>query len=781
MQQTEILSLTERLIPAYHSSDFEQILDQMTQGKPPATKLLVKMELNRRMTPCNRNIDLRGRVAGTCREYELDGITHWLDDIAFNDYHRYMKRYGSFTDGVWEALYNTKNNFRVMRQRGVEVHSEEEQESRPFEVEAIPLGYDLKRKENRLRVSSQVSIKLADNQKIYGVTSDLSPSGARFKVPNAYDYGLGDVIEVQFSELSKKLDIEGIEFPVTYRVLGIEDVDETNSVKHLRTMKQDDSDLVKKIITESLHNDAKRARHDNQDKIVRARTRAYEHTFLKHACQLPVFFSDHELKAVLLTESNQEIWQYWHDERNQQTLGAMFNHDRMSLLAKPGVKGSSNTIYSFKHQHQDKTLFFSMMMPEASPEVRKLFWHLGAKRDSWRVFRISIFELSAKERSSLESEQPELTNAISLLTHYGLVQEIGNSTTANDYLLVDKPNLHSNAIAPFRQPRAIKGHPISIFFDARPQRKEPRYFLRSPLEISLSDTEQLQGQSIDLSKRGLSIELEHPVELKVGRKVNIDFKELKLYNKQLPLHKVTYRIVRISPNGKTIQLVIVDDSWTVKIVHFFTKLIDTNLDKLTELKEVLPSDTLLENLHHIMLARIKCYPIFVERHHSTLHTRAIGVNHPLEPCIMLLAKLGHNEKISLEPIFKGHTNSLLLTPMKHIDGAKPQYNEVYMAVHRFGNRIRAVDVRLHSDFENVKQRIAFIEEGKILGDVYILQLSGMPVFHPLTALLRRDLSELVKISSHHAKSIEKEIGALTGYGEIIDITDEVLTRLELHN
>jgi c-di-GMP-binding flagellar brake protein YcgR len=778
MQQTEIQSLAERLIPLYHSDDFDSVLNQMTTGQSPSLKLLVKMELNRLMTPCNRNVDLRGRVAGECQEYTLDGITHWLDDIAFNDYQRYLKKYGSYTDGVWQALYNTRNNHRVMRERGIDNSIDQAMEERPFEVEAIHLGYDLKRKENRLKVNSQVEIKLPDTQKVHGATCDLSPSGARFKVPSAFEYGLGDVIEVKFIELIKKLDLDSSNYGVSYRILGIEDTDETDSIKYLRVLKLAETPLVEKIINLSLQNPAQRTRHDNQDKIIRARTRAFEHMFLKHACQLPVFFSNNELKAVLLTESNQDIWRYWKDERNQQTLGAMFNQERMGLLAKPGVKGSSNTIYTFKHDHNQKILFFSMMMPEGTPEIRKLFWHIGAKRSSWRVFRISIFELSENERISLETEHAELTKDLSVLTHFGLLQEIGGPSTANDYLLVDKPNLTSKELAPFRQSRKVHGNPTSVFFDARQQRQEARYTLSSPVQISINNSE-ISGLSVDLSRRGLNVILNQTIEARIGVAVTVDFQELKLYDKKLPLHRVEYQIVRVGPTGKDIQLVMVDNPWALKVMNFFNKLIDSNLDKLSICQEILPSDKLLEGLHHILLAHVMCSPLFIERKRANLHTKAIGVNYPMDPCIMMLAKLGRNDRISLEPIFKGHTNSLLAVPMKHIDGARPQYNEVYIAAHKFGNRVQAINVNLLSDFANVRERIAFIEEGQLLGDVFVLRISGMPIFNPITSLLKRDLTELSAISARHAKAIEKEMATLSGYGEIVDITDEVLIRLEL--
>lgn len=782
MQQTEILSLAERLIPAYHSSDFDEVLAAVTQGKSPSIKLLVKMELHRVMAPCTRSVDLRGRVTGECKEYELNGITHWLDDVAFNDYHRYMKKFGSFTDGVWEALYNTRNNFRVMKERGIPIPKFDPEDDNSFDIEAIRLGYDLQRKENRLRIASQVEIKLEDNQKIYGATSDLSPSGARFKVPSVYEYNLGNIIEIKFTEFDKQLDIPGLEEPVLYRILGIEDTDETYSVKHLRCLKLSDTQIIDKIIKECIQTSEQRARHDNQDKIIRARTRAYEHLFLKHACHLPLFFSGNELKAILITESNSGIWKYWQDERNQQTLGSLFNKERMELLAKPGVKGSSSTVYSFKHLHEDKMMFFSMMLSEATPETRKTFWHIGAKRNSWRVFRISMFELNERERASLMTEEPDLTKYLSSLTHIGIIQEIGNTTTANDYLLVDKPNLPSNLISPFRHPRAINGSPISIFFDARRQRREPRYVLKSPITLSSSENGQnksIEGFSVDISKRGLSFIADTKNDAKVDQLVNADFKELKLYNKELPLHHVEYRIVRISPNGKQLQLSLVETPWANKISNFFSKLIDSNLDTLTEAKEVLPSDTLLEQLHHVLLAKISCTPFFVERKQAALRVKAMGLNYPLDPLIMTLAKLGSNDRISVEPIFKGHSNSLLVQPMKHIEGAKPQYHDVYISVHKFGERIRAIHVNLLSDFKTLKERIAFIENAKVLGAVYILRISGVPIFNPITSLLKRDLLELSGISSFHARTIEKEISAMAGYGEIIDITEEVFTRLEI--
>ncbi len=135
MQQTEILSLVERLIPVYRSGDLDYLLSQMTEGHPPSAKLLVKMELNRLMAPCTKSIDLRGKVQGECREYHFDGRQHWLDDVAFNSYQKSLKKFGAYTEGVWEAVNNTRNNFRVMKQQGKLDPKTDQPKDTSFEVE----------------------------------------------------------------------------------------------------------------------------------------------------------------------------------------------------------------------------------------------------------------------------------------------------------------------------------------------------------------------------------------------------------------------------------------------------------------------------------------------------------------------------------------------------------------------------------------------------------------------------------------------------------------------
>ncbi len=779
MQQPEILSLAERLIPAYNSEDFEFLLGQMTEGDPPSVKILVKMELNRVMAPCTKPIDLRGRVKGECREYELDGLKHWLDDVAFNAYHKNTRKFGSYTEGVWEALCNTHNNFRVMQKRGKPLGTEITTDLNGIDVEAVVMGYDLKRKENRLKVSSQIEIELLSGQIVHAVTVDLSPSGAKFKVPSAFNYKLGEVIDVRLVELSKTIEVEGIDSVIPYRIVGIDESYENDAVKYLRLLKLDTTNIIDEVIEQLLKSEGQKSRHDNQDKIIRARSRGFEHTYLKHTCNLPVFFSGNELKLALMTENNQKIWQYWHDERNQQSLTNLFNNQRMSLLTTEGMRGSSNVIYSFTHDHQDKTLFFSMMMPEATRELRQLFWHIGAKKESWKVFRLSVFELSAEERLELSEHTNELGLETSSLTHCGILQEIADDTSRQDYLLAEKPRLASSELNQFRHARNPEHNPVCIYFDAQSRRKEPRYQFKSPITLSEPDTTTYEGISVDISKHGVSVALTAPCKLKAGETCSVNFKELQLYDKKLPLGEVPYRVIRVSPGGKQLQLAIIEDSQIMRTIAFFGTLIDHNQDKLIAKKELLPSNELLEGLHDILLDKMVSSPLFIEKKGKSLRPKAIGINYPLKPYLTILAKLGDEKNFSLGPIYKGRTNTLLAQPMKRIEGAQPQYHELYLTAVKFGTRIQSVESKLSSDFDSLKERMNFVKNAQAMGEFYAIRICGAPVFDPITALVRKDLDELTHISLHHARSLEKDIHNIVGYGELTDITEEVLIRLGL--
>lgn len=54
--------------------------------------------------------------------------------------------------------------------------------------------------------------------------------------------------------------------------------------------------------------------------------------------------------------------------------------------------------------------------------------------------------------------------------------------------------------------------------------------------------------------------------------------------------------------------------------------------------------------------------------------------------------------------------------MKRIEGAVPQYHEVYLSAVKYGTRIQSVESRLLSDFADTRERIRFIRQGQAMAN-----------------------------------------------------------------
>ncbi|WP_232568308.1 hypothetical protein [Photobacterium iliopiscarium] len=67
MHLDDYKALIEQLLPIYNQPDFDAVFNLLTEHETGPVRLQIKMEINRLMTPCNKIIDLRGRVKGQCR------------------------------------------------------------------------------------------------------------------------------------------------------------------------------------------------------------------------------------------------------------------------------------------------------------------------------------------------------------------------------------------------------------------------------------------------------------------------------------------------------------------------------------------------------------------------------------------------------------------------------------------------------------------------------------------------------------------------------------------
>ncbi|MEZ8740075.1 PilZ domain-containing protein [Photobacterium swingsii] len=784
MQLDDYKGLIEQLIPVYDSSDFDHVFQMLTQDETGPTRLQIKLELNRLMARCHKAVDLRGRVNGECREYTLDGLKHYLDDVAINTYHKRFKQYGNqYRVGVYEALVNTRNNFRVLHKQGkfspTTTPASSASHDDQFNVNAIRFGHYLTRGEKRTQVSTPVNLTLPLGQSVHGITSDISCSGAKIKVPSAFNYHLGQTINATFPEIAERFPDLRNNTEVTYRVLGIDDNPDNDSYKWLRLLALSDGEGIQSAIERYQAANPNRSRNDHEDKVIQTRTIGYEHCYLKHTANIPLFFAGNELKYGLLTDHNRHIWDYWHDERNQSVINHLLSDSRMAILGKAGLKQCSTLLYSFTHEHENKTHFYSAALPEMSQEQRRLFWHIGASRPSWRVTKVTVYPLGEEDLNYLQSLAPEMQEQLKSLTHIGILQDLTHQEAKADYRLPAKPQLSSNALQVFRHPRNPIAKAQGIYFDPKPQRSEERYLFKTPLELTHATLGKKVGISIDFSTRGLNLQLSEPVALKRDDLVNIRFNDLQKIDRNAPLHCMPYRVVRVSPNRCNIQLTTGSGRDAARGENFLRHLIKNNEARLRVSKESLPEGELLLAMHQMLLTRLNSTPYFAEKVDHKAKVKALGCNFPLAPLPKLLSQLSTNPLFSVAPIFQNRVNKMLSETMRPVEVKAPYIHEIYLWVKREGGVVERMCSKLVEEFINVEHRIRFIQQARAKGEFFAIRVTAVPVLNPLTALTGEELGELARLTLHRARALEVEFTSLIGCGEIYDVTDEVLVRLEL--
>ncbi|MCD9552368.1 PilZ domain-containing protein [Photobacterium carnosum] len=774
--------LIEQLLPIYNQPDFEAVFQLLTQHESGPIRLQIKMEINRLMTPCNKIIDLRGRVKGQCRQYTFKGLNHWLDDVAINIYHH---RKAIFADqycyGLYEELINTHNNFRILHQQQKISPSNTtptDTQYSLFQAQLIRFGYYLNREEKRLSIATQIALTLANEQQILATTVDLSLSGARCKVPTAFDYQLGQTITASFPQLAQQYQDARLNQSHYYRILAIDDIQENDSIKWLRLLALTDNTALQAIIKHDQHQSLSLKNHD--DKIIQLRTQGYEHCYLKHTITMPLFFAGENLKYSLLTDHNQHQWQYWHDERNQPVINHLLSATRIKNLELSGISHTSTLIYSFFHEHQGQRYFYSAALPEMTRQQRLLFWQIGAKRDSWRVMRLTIYPLTQNDTQTLAQLTPEMMPYCQDLSHIGTLQDLTHAEVQPDYLCGMPSTLSAQELNQFRHPRNPISQAEAIHFDPKPLRSESRFNYKTSIVLQ-QNQHRISGYLIDFSSRGLNIHLDQPLRCKQGDIVLIEFTQLARSTKNDILKKMPYQIIRTSPNGKNIQLITIENEDGLLGGQFLRTLIEFNLEKLALCKEPQPSPAMLLTMHQMLLTRLHSLPYFAEKVDHKIKIKAVGSNFPLSPLANILHQLSDNDRLDLDIIFKQRVKEMLANPMRPRD--KPQspfIHELYLAVEYHDNQIHKIETKLRGDFEDLATQRVYIQQARQQGELFALRITALPLLNPLTILISQKLSKLARLSLHRARALEIEFTSLMGCGEIFDITDEVLIRLEIH-
>lgn len=772
-------ALYDQLLPLHEKDGFDELLNKLTPNETNPQRLLIKIEIRRLMSPCGKPVDLRGKVAGNCRPYFLHGANHWMDDVAINLYHRRVDIYqGQMTLGLFEELHHTPNSYRVLQREGGEVKATESLDT----LDAVPLrfGHYLSRSENRIQISSRIQAFLSDGTEVNGSTVDISHSGMQVKLPASFHYEVGASLVVYFPQLGDECHLPELFSGLEYCIVGKELNASGDTFQRLRLRLMSSTDAIGEVIEQKTQKGAQDIRRENEDKFLSYRTRAYEQVFLEQTPSLPLFFCEGDLRYSLLTEQNRAIWDYWHDERNLPVIDKLFSPKRLQHLAMDGLSSSETLIYCFSHQHGDKTFFFSACATELDQDLRHLFWHVGSSRASWRVLRVTMARINDEDNRRLQEAAPAYIQQIDELTHIATVQDLTLETATPDFRLVIKPKTPTKTLNRFVHTRdpIVKVEAVSSAL--LPQRKEPRYQHRTRTTLVHHQSGELQGKTIDFSSHGLNLELNKPFTGSKLEQVSVTFDDLKRVDPNAPLGNVPYKVVQISEDRTNVKLALLKNRNSQQRSHYLQRLIEHNQHRLMVDSERLPPPPLLRAMHQMLLTRLAATPYFIVRRGETLQVSAIGTNYPSDELSRLLHKSAASGMMSLAPVLGEHLS-------RYINGVTRQRNRLTQVKQEFylaatctteGN-IVDINARPLESFDTPEERKIFIAQAKERGKFFAVRNWVQPLEDGEKWLSPKKLESLMHLSSQRARQLEMEFADLCAYGEMTDITEEVLRRLEM--
>ena len=214
--------LLNSIIPYFKDQNFDQRFKVVTQSLSKSRRFLLKMELNRLFSACKRTIDLRGKVDGTCQEYQFQGKTHYLDTLAIENFEEVVAIFDGFTVGVFERVTQTENSYRVkqlaedtQRRQDLErpqskSHNtsqsqirEEPAKEQLHQTELVSLTTFNQRSEDRVAIIDKLQVRLRNGHQVDGVSSNLSINGCKVKIPSKYQVAVGETIYLNYLKIER--------------------------------------------------------------------------------------------------------------------------------------------------------------------------------------------------------------------------------------------------------------------------------------------------------------------------------------------------------------------------------------------------------------------------------------------------------------------------------------------------------------------------------------------------------------------------------------------------
>ncbi|MDX3773299.1 PilZ domain-containing protein [Chromatiaceae bacterium AAb-1] len=811
----DYIGVIEQMKNLINSAEFDQVFALLTSDLPKSKQFLLKMELKRMAQPCDYFIDLRGQVDGDVRPYPYKDKVHYMDDNAIRIFEAGLKQYGQYTQGLYEEIQNTDNNFRVMHRKETEQRikaaleqldttesAADFQESDPivqqYFARLLQFGRYSVRNEERMNFSADVEVVM-ENDRFLVSTTDLSVSGCRLKVAKGRNPAVGQALKLVFKGLEQEFVID-TQAGIPYEIIDTESSEKFDYWRLKRLDDQDDAaftDFLQSFIQAN-----KRRYKVNLDNTADAViVKGYEQFYVPRLSGLPVYIAVRDGYTIpvyaLTTDYNKATWHYFLDEQQQAVLINILSGKRLKQLLHQHGPELSTILYCFTHAAKGSLYFYSATTEElnASPQLKTLFLGFGATKKSWRVFHLNLLRTSAKNSISPLSLPAQATGKepsksalppalirplLKEIRYIACLTDITTNTATLWYQSYNFKTEQLRQLAQFAHSR-LKNAPSceAIPVQYVNLRSESRYLYKTSVEI-LHNDQILTAFTRDFSARGMQIETAVPVSFRKGDILGLTLPDMQQLSDRYVLSNLQYEVVAVSKSHSIMNLRALESEEQHTGKLFFQRLIQNNRSKLTPAEETPRYPGLSGALRNMYLSTMNSFAFYLHRKgiRYELTTIAEGSSkHRLHQLLPVDPENSNQLNISL--LLKNNTANLKfatqLKSMKRFD--MPKSYELYIRVPAHTDTAATDAVSYYDyEFDSEQAKQAFIidalQHAKLYGFRIFLSRTGRPDMD----YIARELSYISSYALHKAKGVEEELWSVAGVGDVTDISKELPER-----
>lgn len=813
----EHLSIIERLKSSVQTSDFDQMFTVLTSELPKSKQFLLKMELKRLSQPCDFFIDLRGHVDGDVRPYEYQGKTHYMDDKAIEVFEQGISDYGRFTLGVYEDVMNTDNNFRVMHRKETEARIRQalnngpqaepeptEQVMTKHQARLVQFGSYINRSEERMNYSITVEMVLENGKKYSAQTTDISVQGCKLKLASHIKLAENTEIGVFFRELEQEYTLDRNN-PIRYQIVEVSPLDPKTQQLRLKRLEQStqQEQEFSSFIDRFIRGNKRRYKLNLDNALDAVIVKGYEQFYVPRTSSLPVFIAVQQGKShpqcALTTENNRASFHYFQDELQRSVLPQILSAKRLKQLLQLPEGKRQTLLFCFTHAAKGKLYFYSATQQELTtePGLMHLFLGFGAGKKSWKVFQLSFLTTSA-EYSQLHFQvpgdaatagKPKNTNLLdAYLKPLRFIVSLTDLSTEPSTSWYQQLSYDKSAVRSLNQFAHAKLNQLP-FCEAIPVkyvnlRSEDRYLYKTTVQLFNAKEETLPAAfSRDFSPNGMQVEMQLPAQIKRGDIIRLNLPDLQKISNKYQLSQLPYEVMAVSKSGTIMNLKVLENDEEHQGKAFFQLLIQNNRSKLTVAEEQVKHPGLAPALRNMFIKALDNFPFYLHRKGIRYEMKAVAQGGLPTSLHQLLTQLPASpEHLNIEPLIKHSAVNLTfasqLKQMKRQD--PPQSYELYLKVQPQQQGEPELSCHYDYEYQTEPEKKAFIE--RLINEqaaVFCYRIWLSRTGRPDSDFIAQELSYISQYAIHKAKLLEEELWSVVGVGELLDITEELLLRLEI--